>query len=112
MPTILGRALRPGEESCSPGRRRRITSVKIDPREGPTMIVWVLKDGDDLLTGLGDRLPMTRVDSYADICEQHVCDYETEEEAATEAAVFNGQGGAWTPFPLEFADASHDDFVE
>ncbi len=77
------------------------------------MNIWVLRDGDELLTGLGGRVAAGRIVSYADACEHHVCDYQSEGEADREAEAFNREAGShWIPCPLDFADATTEDFDE
>lgn len=77
------------------------------------MNVWVLKDGDNLRTGLGGRVAMGRIASYADVCEHHVCDYQDEEEAKQDARDFNREASDhWEPHPMDFSDVNPEDFDE
>lgn len=77
------------------------------------MVIWVLRDGGDLLSGTGERVPVDRVSSYADICDLHICEFTNESEALEEAeALDRGSGQKWLPEPLDLADLNAEDLVE
>ena len=77
------------------------------------MIVWVLRDGDDYLTGTGGRVPVAQVTDYAALIDHHIDDFADEAAALLEAEEINkSDGSRWSPVPLDFAEADPEDFVE